>query len=335
MLAVLARPFLPSRPSLPSSSTSKPHPRPALRSTASLALLPPSFADPSPSSSSRPSSKHKRTQSSASCRSVKSSPTSPLAAADVQAQAVFDTAGMSASASLKSLSKVDSRGRGRRRGSFAQRKLPGNWTSESDDDIPPVPPLPRAGPSTSTAAGKYPAVPSLAHSSTSSLSSAVQTPTSPAPPGLPGSSPKSTKAISPVRTPFAPLTPARGPAARSGSPSTPFVLGCPRPGSRPRSSTQLPRPQKLNPVWAEMDPYLAQLEQKAKLVPASRCSVCTTKGKGFPACPRCGVEWCSRECRTEDLRRRGLKRHVCDKGKQAGTERVASVGLQAALVRAT
>ncbi|KZO96951.1 hypothetical protein CALVIDRAFT_527225 [Calocera viscosa TUFC12733] len=336
MFAALVRPFLPSLPSsssrpstnLPSSST-RPA-RPPLRQAASLALLRPTPSLPTSTSSTRPT--HRRTQSAASSRSVKSSPTSPLAAADVQAQAVFDTEGMSASASLKRLSKVESRGRGRRRGSsnskLKKRRLPGNWSSESDDEIPPVPPLPlslsRAGPSTAPAAagaesstGKYPAPPSLAHSSTSSLSSAVHTPTSPAP-GLPSSSSSPTTpntSISISSTKPTSVSPAR----------PPVILSPPRP---------LPRPQKLNPTWATLDPYLAALEHKAKLVPPSRCSVCATKGRGFPACPRCGVEWCSRECRTEDLARRGVKRHACSKGKQPeGAERVASVGLQAALVR--
>lgn len=50
-----------------------------------------------------------------------------------------------------------------------------------------------------------------------------------------------------------------------------------------------------------LDPQLRQLEMDSKVTMASRCDVCGTEGVNLPACPRCGIRFCSRECRVGEL----------------------------------
>jgi hypothetical protein len=59
----------------------------------------------------------------------------------------------------------------------------------------------------------------------------------------------------------------------------------------------------------EMNPILAELERKSKLLRAkTACSTCGALGTDYPKCPRCGDMWCSRQCRI------GVgKKHICSR----------------------
>lgn len=57
----------------------------------------------------------------------------------------------------------------------------------------------------------------------------------------------------------------------------------------------------------ELDPILAKLERKSKLLMKKvYCSTCNKAGSDYPKCGKCNSMWCSRECRML-----GGKRHIC------------------------
>ncbi|KAJ6613344.1 hypothetical protein B0H10DRAFT_2049363 [Mycena sp. CBHHK59/15] len=57
----------------------------------------------------------------------------------------------------------------------------------------------------------------------------------------------------------------------------------------------------------ELDPALAALEKCSRFCATRvQCSTCRKPGTNYPACPRCGLRFCSRPCRLQ-----GATRHVC------------------------
>lgn len=71
-------------------------------------------------------------------------------------------------------------------------------------------------------------------------------------------------------------------------------------------STLSPRPCK------SLNPALAAVEHASRLRTRCICVVCGKPGADFPKCPRCGVSWCTRECRMSE--KATLGKHVCTKG---------------------
>ena len=85
-------------------------------------------------------------------------------------------------------------------------------------------------------------------------------------------------------------------------PSSPHPLAA----SLPRSITSIPPHQSsssllvAHPDIANIDPALAAAELASALTTHVLCSVCAAQGINFPACRRCGMRFCSRECRVDE-----------------------------------
>jgi hypothetical protein len=62
---------------------------------------------------------------------------------------------------------------------------------------------------------------------------------------------------------------------------------------------------------ATIDPTLAAAELASALTKHVCCSVCTVKGVNFPECRKCGMRFCSRECRVGQKGAGDGKRHLC------------------------
>jgi hypothetical protein len=89
--------------------------------------------------------------------------------------------------------------------------------------------------------------------------------------------------------------------------STPSVDPSPQPGtSKPRR--RLPfEPSETNSICT-IDPELAAAELRSALTKHVVCGVCGVKGLNFPECPRCGLTFCSRECRVDEKKAGNGKR---------------------------
>ena len=62
---------------------------------------------------------------------------------------------------------------------------------------------------------------------------------------------------------------------------------------------------------AAIDPTLAAAELASTLTKHVCCSVCAVKGVNFPECRKCGIRFCSRECRVSEQGAGNGKRHIC------------------------
>lgn len=62
---------------------------------------------------------------------------------------------------------------------------------------------------------------------------------------------------------------------------------------------------------AAMDPTLAAAELASALTKHVCCSVCAVKGVNFPECRKCGMRFCSRDCRVGINGAGDGKRHLC------------------------
>lgn len=60
-----------------------------------------------------------------------------------------------------------------------------------------------------------------------------------------------------------------------------------------------------------MDPTLAAAELASALTKHVCCSVCAAKGVNFPECRKCGMRFCSRDCRVGQAGAGDGKRHLC------------------------
>ncbi|KAI0754955.1 hypothetical protein C8Q80DRAFT_1266486 [Daedaleopsis nitida] len=79
----------------------------------------------------------------------------------------------------------------------------------------------------------------------------------------------------------------------------------------PRTQSLLPHElPATEPVVAQevLPPALEELERTSPYHVPSECSQCRTKGSNFPSCRKCGVQWCSRNCR---VGKNGAVAHVC------------------------
>jgi len=67
------------------------------------------------------------------------------------------------------------------------------------------------------------------------------------------------------------------------------------------------RPNHVRRRSNELDPILAKLERKSRLLTKEVCcATCGKVGSDYPKCGRCETMWCSRECRMV-----GGRRHAC------------------------
>jgi hypothetical protein len=60
-----------------------------------------------------------------------------------------------------------------------------------------------------------------------------------------------------------------------------------------------------------IDPALAAAELASTLTKRIKCGVCRTEGINFPECRKCGLTFCSRECRVGGDKAGNGKKHVC------------------------
>lgn len=61
----------------------------------------------------------------------------------------------------------------------------------------------------------------------------------------------------------------------------------------------------------KIDPLLAALEAASRVNVKTRCAVCGKQGINFPKCQKCGMTFCSRECRTSTVAGAAGGRHAC------------------------
>lgn len=101
--------------------------------------------------------------------------------------------------------------------------------------------------------------------------------------------------------------------ARAGT-----TLSTPKP-FRPRDSllransgpmSNAPRKNVVNGCPMKgLNSTLAAVEHASRLRTRCVCVVCGKVGADFPRCPRCGVSWCTRECRMSEKEK--CRKHVC------------------------
>lgn len=79
------------------------------------------------------------------------------------------------------------------------------------------------------------------------------------------------------------------------------------------SGTLTPRPfdHLHNEINTTMDPALAAAELASTLTKRIKCGVCRIEGINFPECRKCGLTFCSRECRVGEDKAGNGKKHVC------------------------
>ncbi|WWC96602.1 hypothetical protein V866_003471 [Kwoniella sp. B9012] len=65
--------------------------------------------------------------------------------------------------------------------------------------------------------------------------------------------------------------------------------------------------QQINPI----DPELAKAELSSALTKHVICGVCEMQGVNFPECRRCGLTFCSRDCRVGEDKAGNGKKHIC------------------------
>jgi len=93
--------------------------------------------------------------------------------------------------------------------------------------------------------------------------------------------------------------------SRSSSPGP--ILSPPMISSATFHTLKEPRRGHARTQSNELDPILAKLERKSRLLTKrTSCVTCNKVGSDYPKCGRCEAMWCSRECRMV-----GGKRHVC------------------------
>ena len=63
----------------------------------------------------------------------------------------------------------------------------------------------------------------------------------------------------------------------------------------------------------KIDPLLAALEAASRVNVKSRCAICGKAGVNFPKCQKCGMTFCSRDCRVASGGDEGLRlgKHIC------------------------
>lgn len=75
-----------------------------------------------------------------------------------------------------------------------------------------------------------------------------------------------------------------------------------------RTRRRLPFDPTSSEAIAPIDPVLAAAEMSSALTKHVLCSVCGMKGVNFPGCRKCGLRFCSRECRVGEDRAGNGKR---------------------------
>ncbi|KAF8073786.1 hypothetical protein FPV67DRAFT_1666534 [Lyophyllum atratum] len=95
--------------------------------------------------------------------------------------------------------------------------------------------------------------------------------------------------------------------SRTASPGPTLPPSLSLPPTFQTSTLKEPRQGHIRKQSNELNPILAKLERKSKLLTKKvYCATCNKVGSDYPKCGRCEAMWCSRECRMI-----GGKRHVC------------------------
>lgn len=81
------------------------------------------------------------------------------------------------------------------------------------------------------------------------------------------------------------------------------------PSSKPPSNGVRAKASPRKPTTTKIDPLLAALEANSRVNVTSRCAICGIQGVNFPACHRCGMTFCSRDCRMASGGEAG--KHIC------------------------
>lgn len=91
-------------------------------------------------------------------------------------------------------------------------------------------------------------------------------------------------------------------------------------GKSDKRNLKLPSPGHLTPrpfdnlhsdINTTIDPALAAAELASTLTKRVKCGVCRIEGINFPECRKCGLTFCSRECRVGDHKAGNGKKHIC------------------------
>ena len=116
------------------------------------------------------------------------------------------------------------------------------------------------------------------------------------------------------------------------------------PKSKPSSASLLGGDCEI----AQIDPTLAAAELASALTKHVCCSVCAVKGVNFPECRKCGMRFCSRDCRVGmngagdgkkhlcgawESRRRSARMQVVAEGMEVGLEKAGVAGVEESLGR--
>ena len=105
------------------------------------------------------------------------------------------------------------------------------------------------------------------------------------------------------------------------------------PRSKPSSASLLGG----NAEIAQIDPTLAAAELASALTKHVCCSVCAVKGVNFPECRKCGMRFCSRDCRVGQKGAGDGKKHLCgawESRKRSAKMQAVTEGLEVGLEKA-
>lgn len=83
----------------------------------------------------------------------------------------------------------------------------------------------------------------------------------------------------------------------TSSPLSPILSPASVSPMSPHNPSRFPLKPRLRTAESSIDPVLLALEKASRVGVKTRCASCGTKGFNFPACPRCNLPFCSRECR--------------------------------------
>lgn len=106
--------------------------------------------------------------------------------------------------------------------------------------------------------------------------------------------------------------------ANKPSPSPPLIQTiASTPGVDPSPQTMISKTRRRLPFEpsetdsiSTIDPELAAAELRSALTKHVVCGICGVKGLNFPECPRCGLTFCSRECRVDEKKAGNGKRYA-------------------------
>lgn len=110
-----------------------------------------------------------------------------------------------------------------------------------------------------------------------------------------------------IRSPLGRLASVRSPSLHARAQSSPELPALIASGAMLRK----PRDWQAQPALAPLATELRQAEERSKMTQTMTCSVCNKHGVNYPKCMRCGLAFCSRECRIGVDGAGDGKKHAC------------------------